>query len=360
MLHDWKPSLIKEADVCGWRPLHYAAFLGNTSKIKQLLLLDKSVAYLVADNDNNNTTLHIAASQGHIDVMEALLLSCPDCWEMKNNKDQNILHIAIENDQEEAIIEFILAKPFRSSLLNQKDIDGNTPLHLLAAKSSKHYLYDLTKNLRRVDKMVCNKKNLTSSAVRYGDLNPYQVRMMGCRNKFNSRKTNSILARLGRTAAENNLVVATLTATVSFAAGFTVPGVYDGNEGPNQGMAVLTRRAAFNVFVLADAFALIFSVSTVLIHIFASSYEDKDDRIIGLGMAFYFILYAMIAMVIAFITGLYAVLPNSSAIATSVVVICSVYCLSALYYAFLLPQFGHELRIQWFRSTCKLRRHFRR
>ncbi|KAL7163129.1 hypothetical protein ACSBR2_039263 [Camellia fascicularis] len=38
---------------------------------------------------------------------------------------------------------------------------------------------------------------------------------------------------------QTHLIVATLIATVTFAAGFTMPGGYDGNQGPQQGMPVL-------------------------------------------------------------------------------------------------------------------------
>ena len=55
---------------------------------------------------------------------------------------------------------------------------------------------------------------------------------------------------------EYNMVVTALIATVTFAAGFTLPGGYDGNAGHNQGMAVLVRKAAFKAFVISNAMAL--------------------------------------------------------------------------------------------------------
>ncbi|KAF7152518.1 hypothetical protein RHSIM_Rhsim01G0003100 [Rhododendron simsii] len=60
-------------------------------------------------------------------------------------------------------------------------------------------------------------------------------------------------------------IVAMLMATVTFAAGFTVPGGYDGNPGPSQGMAILTREAAFKAFIVIDATALICSMSAIRI-----------------------------------------------------------------------------------------------
>ncbi|GMP56178.1 hypothetical protein CsSME_00020757 [Camellia sinensis var. sinensis] len=74
-----------------------------------------------------------------------------------------------------------------------------------------------------------------------------------------------------------DLIVATLIATVAFAAGITIPGGYiNDNKDPNQGMAILTRKAR------------------------------------QLALAFVCTAYAMIAMLLAFITGTYAVLASSS------------------------------------------------
>ena len=49
-------------------------------------------------------------------------------------------------------------------------------------------------------------------------------------------------------ASQVHLVVDTLIATVTFAAGITMPGGFIGREGPQPGSAVLTRNAAFRVF----------------------------------------------------------------------------------------------------------------
>ena len=47
-------------------------------------------------------------------------------------------------------------------------------------------------------------------------------------------------------ASETHLIMATLTATVTFAAGFTLPGGHSGTDG----MAILTKKASFKAFEL--------------------------------------------------------------------------------------------------------------
>ncbi|KAI8004210.1 Ankyrin-1 [Camellia lanceoleosa] len=102
LLLEWKSDLIKETDEYGWIPLHYAARCGNKDGVKRILENDKSVAYITTDEEGDEmSALHIAAAHGHVNVMEELLLCCPDCWEMVNGKGQNVVHIAVEMEQRE-------------------------------------------------------------------------------------------------------------------------------------------------------------------------------------------------------------------------------------------------------------------
>ncbi|KAI8002777.1 Ankyrin repeat-containing protein [Camellia lanceoleosa] len=155
-LLQWKPALSKEADAYGWTLLHYAARFGYVLRAKDVLNADKSVAY-ITDKDDKNTALHLAASQGHVCVIAELIAHCMDCWEMVDGRGQNILLIAVKNQKKRAI-KFILQKFPLSSLINQKDVDRNTPLHLLAASDC--YKAGLVKH-PKADMMAFNNASLT-------------------------------------------------------------------------------------------------------------------------------------------------------------------------------------------------------
>ncbi|KAF7144174.1 hypothetical protein RHSIM_Rhsim05G0056400 [Rhododendron simsii] len=173
-LLEWKKDLINKTDMYGWTPLHYAACSGSAKGVKELLAVDKSGVYITSktqwsverpvgcistySNDEGlGTPLYIAAAHGHVSVIEELLSYSPDCWEMVNSKGQNILHIAVDMNRA-SVIYFILGKSWVGQLINQKDNDGNTPLHLLVASDCK--VYELWTH-HRADHDAFNGKNMT-------------------------------------------------------------------------------------------------------------------------------------------------------------------------------------------------------
>lgn len=113
----------------------------------------------------------------------------------------------------------------------------------------------------------------------------------------------------------NHIVVAALIVTVTFAAGFTMPGGYIGSDSENQGMALLTSSIAFQVFIISDTLALLISITALLLLMYTAT-DVKQDLIYKMSAAGgYLTTLALIAMMIAFVAGTYAVLAHSSALA---------------------------------------------
>nr|GEU62915.1 ribonuclease H-like domain-containing protein [Tanacetum cinerariifolium] len=83
---------------------------------------------------------NLIASHGYVweagtvkkDNCKVLMTHCPGCSELLDEKGKNIFHVAVENKQTE-VIKFIYGDISYTSLVNQKDNDGNTPIHLLMA-----------------------------------------------------------------------------------------------------------------------------------------------------------------------------------------------------------------------------------
>ncbi|KAF5466021.1 hypothetical protein F2P56_015980 [Juglans regia] len=169
-------GISKEADQKGWTPLHLAAHYNKNESTKLLLEYYRDVAYM--KDTEGRTALHIAAHHGHHMVMEKIISSCPDCCELVDNRGWNALHFAAEGpvlddfkgyQHIKLIIGAILDNRSLGNLLNQKDADGNTPLHHLLRRSSywldtnDHRLTNGIDNLffdPRVDQMAFNNENL--------------------------------------------------------------------------------------------------------------------------------------------------------------------------------------------------------
>ncbi|KAF3456873.1 hypothetical protein FNV43_RR01527 [Rhamnella rubrinervis] len=317
------PELAKTADKIKRTPLHFAAWFDRSSLVETLLNYDPTSAYM--RDDEGMTPLHIAAKEGHSSFISMLLKHCPDCYEMVDKDGRNALHIAAENgNMDPRKLKVILNNPQIISLINEGDKDGNTPLHLLAI--SRRYIKTFLKQ-PELDKKAVNYSYLTAldtlppisfstpDAVDHlrlaleHDVTPTVKYSKGDND---NKDDASIIDKV----SEIHVVAATLIATVSFAAGFTLPGGYNGDEGPNTGTATLAKKSAFQAFVISNTIALLLSICAVFTHFFrVLKINVEFNKYITMRGA-YLTITAMGAMVIAYATGTFVVLRPSLGLAT--------------------------------------------
>ncbi|XP_052293047.1 ankyrin repeat-containing protein NPR4-like [Citrus sinensis] len=333
-----RKSLTRERDQHGWTPLHYAAYSGNFGGTHLLLESDRSAA-LIANKDRKMTALHLAAGQGNESIMDAIIDHCPECCELVDDRGGNVLHFAMVSFSARKLKDLLDKYPLVWNLINEKDVKGNTPLHVLAALCPQSYYvvsYVVPWNTGRAYYEAVNKQNISvHHIVRRGFPNLEQeigelteadgsgqypegvVKMK--KDKIEKYSFWKFVDEnvIGMTeASESHLVVAALIATVTFAAAFTLPGGYktDNEDGRNRGTAILTKNAAFQAFVVSDAIAMVLSLSAVFVH-FILSLKLFRKFICLFVFALLLTLVAMLAMVVAFITGTYAVLSPSLGLA---------------------------------------------
>ncbi|XP_054776023.1 uncharacterized protein LOC129284537 [Prosopis cineraria] len=363
------PSAIKEADENGWVPLHLAALeTWRADDVAEVLLKqDRNTAYM-RDNEGR-TALHFAAYCGNDSVIKKILEYCPDCFELVDHKGRNALHYAGLDEKGILRSSWVANGILKEQLMNmqnEKDNDGNTPLHLLACHAPTWDLYyndhPLLKKHRGVDSIAFNKKNQTAFDVAYdvvpstsqeqnfflgqlhkisagfggrvlnGDIKEkkkqkrHDSKVIEEQKLENKEKEN--LETLSR-VRETSLVVATLIATVTFAAGFTVPGGTM-QDGQNKGSPILMHNAAFKAFVITDSLSFVLSASAVLVQIFSSFFAGRTD-FFSATMGEYHVSAAlglttlgMVFMIVAFGTGTYAILGLSMALAvvTLLITLC--------------------------------------
>ncbi|KAL7204902.1 hypothetical protein ACSBR2_017921 [Camellia fascicularis] len=155
---------------------------------------------------------------------------------------------------------------------------------------------------------------------------------------------------------DTHMIVATLITTITFAPGCTMPGGYNSNKGSNEGMPLLLREAAFKVFVITNTIAMICSTSSVFLYVTASVYYfNENDDVVTLDkryrVALFLVLVAIAAMIVAFITGSYAVLAQSLGLA---IFVCVVGCISLVIYFYELKNIKcPEYTFSFIRDVCK-------
>ncbi|PIA29045.1 hypothetical protein AQUCO_06300012v1 [Aquilegia coerulea] len=230
--------------------------------------------------------------------------------ELVDNEGLSFLHLAAEYQNVNVLTHVLAMKDLDASFLNLKDNYGNTPLHI-AAETGNQTMVEWLLYDPRVDKMTKNAKGQKVLDAITFDYDKEKAKIYGVRDKMDERVLKD--------QSDFDLVVGALIATVSFTARITVPGGYI-SDGPNSGLAVLSKSASFEAFVISNNFALVFSLYAVFSHFCTRRLLRREDIIYQLNVATFCTLGAIFAMMVAFITGSYAVLSISNRIAITVCV----------------------------------------
>ncbi|KAM6542223.1 hypothetical protein CsatB_006670 [Cannabis sativa] len=309
-------NLTKEADKDGKIPLHYAAssFCCNNNNleiVRMLLEKDERSAYI--KDRTGSTALHIAALNhrgGSFEIIKEILSRFPDSYESVDNDDNNFLHLVVMKQSLSTLKLILQHFPFTSYLLNRKDYRGNTPLLHMVATSERPMDSEILQALLshpRVNNMSFNKQsnNIFDAAYDFDDqeyderklpklFDKYTVlkshlrkshmlndsshkKMMNNAEKKKIEQKEKLRTKIAN-FRESTLVAAALIATVTFTAGFTLPGASLGEDENEE---------------------------------FVSNYIKSMNLTI----------WAMAFMVIAFVTGTYAVLSLSNALAIAICLI---------------------------------------
>ncbi|XP_010064416.2 protein ACCELERATED CELL DEATH 6-like [Eucalyptus grandis] len=332
-----KPELIKEADHHGRTPLYYAAFSGCHKLVQQLLELNISSAHLV-DRDGLSS-LHAAARNGHAKVIKEIIRQCPDAGELVDLEGQNILHVAVLSERAN-VVRCILETIELEGLINQPDHNGNTPLHLtiMERKSwiAAYLLWDA-----RVDQTARNAKGDSSVAT----LNWRQLRLphhwnlgggfFPCTNEQKDGVCN--LEQTYKQNCQTLLMVATLITTVTFAAAFTMPGGYDNNPGPGQGVALLRSSVFLKWFIISDTIAMTCSIQAASLILWGTAF-GKRPYVYCYVIAALLTCIALQSTAISFFTGVQAVLPDETYVHTMSNIVATAFYVNTFLFLFRLAQ----------------------
>ncbi|KAJ7981448.1 Protein ACCELERATED CELL DEATH 6-like [Quillaja saponaria] len=313
----------------GDTPLSFAASIGYLEGVKYLV--EKYSQAALETNQDGLLPIHVASRGGYVDILKKLLQHCPDLNELLTKKSENILHVAAKNGKVD-VVNYILKSPELKMLLNEKDEDGNTPLHLAAMHWHPKVVSSLTWD-NRISLKIVNDDGMTaldvSEAYLYMEkVAPFRKRLTGMTLKsagapknfsgLNIEKldTKSSLGHCqgqkpatsmeySKDRVNTLLLMSTLVATITFAAGFTMPGGYN-NTNPDQGMATMLHKHFFAVFLTCDSIAMYSSIIVAVALIWVQL-GDLNLVLTSLRVSLPLLGLALAMMSLAFMAGVFLV-----------------------------------------------------
>ncbi|KAL3624768.1 hypothetical protein CASFOL_031436 [Castilleja foliolosa] len=331
------PSFARSRDNEGRTPLHLAASLGYLEEVRYLL---RQYAPSATRKDKKGLLpIHLATIKGHVDIVRLLLRDCPDSGELLDNDGRNILHLAARNGRCN-VVKYILGNRDLDDLINMKDKKGNTSLHLSAMfyypKIASALTWDDRVDITSVNDIGMTALDVSEYYYSWYDPTfcqglPREIRLTWAAlksagtprsptaSKHTSKKKSPSTDRY-KDRVNTLLLVATLVATVTFAAGFTMPGGYNTTSGSSDlGMATMSRSRVFRVFVFCDTLAM---YSSILVAVALSWAQLGDLNLVlnALTIATPLLSIALSMMSMAFTAGVYLAVRELKWLSTAVFV----------------------------------------
>ncbi|RDX95979.1 Protein ACCELERATED CELL DEATH 6, partial [Mucuna pruriens] len=185
---------------------------------------------------------------------------------------------------------------------------------------------------------------LQSAGAQFGKTqNPYTGHNTGNTNmdQYEDRVKTLILGNTNMDKYKDRIntliLVSTLITTVTFAAGFTLPGGTNSSH-PGQGMAVMLNHIWFKLFIFCNTISMYGAISATLILIWAQL-GDITLALLALKVASPLLGVTLATLSGAFLAGVHLVISDLSWLATTFLVLCviSILMLLLLYTILWLP-----------------------
>uniref|UniRef100_A0A0D9XPR3 PGG domain-containing protein n=1 Tax=Leersia perrieri TaxID=77586 RepID=A0A0D9XPR3_9ORYZ len=307
-----KPELASQVDCNGSTPLHFAASEGNGSIVRAILHVVPPSTVYMKDSDG----LSALPRLGHTNIVEKIIKEFPDAEELRDCNGETFLHVAIK-EKRSAVVSLAIKNPMLRGLLNTQDGHGNTPLHLAVAVGAPG-IVDALLRKGKVQTNVLNDDGLTpldlaSTSTSLFNMLSFVVTLVACGAQPRPQRHDHLqpwrgidIAKRIEKMADSLAVVATLVASVAFAAGFNMPGSYG-----DDGMANLKGKLSFKWFLVLDTMAVAASVVAVILLV-RGKVSHSTDSWKSFTIALNFMMVSLVSLVLAFYAAFRAVTPNST------------------------------------------------
>ncbi|KAG1368029.1 ankyrin repeat-containing protein [Cocos nucifera] len=265
------------------------------SLILQFMKADRieSRKVLIARNRDGANALHEAAKYDHEHVVKILMEEDVGLASMLNAAGMSPLYLAIVTGSFDAAKALLQSSSWENNSLASYNAEYciASCLALIKAHSGPRELHDL--------KRVESSSNAAKDKPSDDDDK--------AKEKSSNKEAKEISEQVD--LSRNLGIASVLIATVTFAAGFTVPGGYIADDHPGRGTAVLATKYAFKVFLISDAISLVCSiVATCWLMYAGTTTVDRYTRTRVLSWAVSCLWVAFAGMSSAFAMAIYVVL----------------------------------------------------
>ncbi|XP_010038573.2 protein ACCELERATED CELL DEATH 6 [Eucalyptus grandis] len=345
--HDLLGEILKKnvkifamTDSKGGNVFHLADFW-NVTRVFDLL--QPETEYLAREPDKNgDLPIHIASKRGHVELINKL----HPVSQWVNGKGQTVLHVAAKYGREE-VVRSILKHPDLREMINERDHDGNTPSHLAAKYLQPAALVHLVLD-KRMNPSLLNHEGLavvdsapndspTATMLRLGFVRALLKTVSAKRpDRFIVKPEDRDKVYTGRSLSDpanlkeafnTLLVVAALVTTVTFAAGFAVPGGLNSSDmasKDDRGMATMLGNRKFQEFVICNTFAMFCSMTSVVV--FMLAYQAEGNIMVSnFKLAKELLKMSLPAMSCAFLIGVNLTVGKLPWLATTISIIGSIF-----------------------------------
>ncbi|KAH9304485.1 hypothetical protein KI387_008889 [Taxus chinensis] len=292
-------------DENGVTPLHAAVHGGHLEIVGEILNtplnwwccgLNCCHKSLMTKKDKlGRCAIHIAAMKGYINIVDLFMSRMPDCVEIRSSCLKTAVHFAVEYNQINIVKKLVSENEdeITTKLVSYDfDLSGNTALHLAAMNAVDPELMEY----------LLSFPNVNFNAINNEGLSPLDIAVATPQNKPEFGENVTILENHGASHSlirhsrsqlppwkhsqqstsqgncgmENKILdvdtlVASLIATVTFAAIFQIPGGI--NEG--DGLARMSLETVFQVFLFSDCVAFFASMTVVICWIFRERLQTR-------------------------------------------------------------------------------------
>ncbi|XP_057854109.2 ankyrin repeat-containing protein ITN1-like [Cryptomeria japonica] len=240
---------------------------------------------MTAKDEYGRSAIHVAAMKGHWDIINVFMSRWPYCVESRSSDHKSVVHFAVEYNQFQIVQILLLTRsPLRVAELVSRDHDCfyNTVLHLAATNGVNPQLVEYLVSRLGVNVNALNNDNLTAldiaSAASHHNPNCAIIKQKledagGIRfSVMPKSNTTSVPSDANdsneggdRDIVNTQIVVASLIATVTFAAIFQIPGgIEDDEKSIHYGAAKMVFHKLFKIFIFSDIAAFITSFTVVV------------------------------------------------------------------------------------------------